>query len=236
MTEYDIDALLERLMAEADPKYAAFSESLIPGGRFRMLGVRMPALRGMAKEILRGNWRGFLEASREHTVYELRMLHGMVLGGAACDITEKLRLTEAFLPHIDNWAVCDSFCSSFRPRRVEQAAVFDYCRECAESEMEFRKRFGLVMLMNRFHEPPWIDRTLAVYRGFHHEGYYARMAAAWGLATLWLSDREGALAILRENRWDPFTHNRAIQKLCESRRITPADKALVRSLRRKGDD
>ena len=232
MSQFDTAALMARLRAEADPKYADFNGSLIPGVSGGVLGVRVPVLRSIARELLKGDWRAFLEASREEPLHEMRMLHGMVLGGARCDIGEKLALTETFLPHIDNWAVCDGFCSSFKPRAGEHEALFTRCVECADSPIEFRKRFGLVMLMSRFHEPPYIGGTMAAYRRFEHEGYYARMGAAWGLATLWLYAREDALAILREDLWDDFTHNKAIQKLCESYRVTDGDKALAQSLRR----
>ena len=71
----------------------------------------MPALREVAKAILASDWRGFLEVSRSHPLYELRMLHAMVLGGAKCQIEEKLTLIDAFLLHIDNWALCDGLCN-----------------------------------------------------------------------------------------------------------------------------
>lgn len=234
MSEYDLQPLLARLNGQRDEKYAEFTSGTIPGTEGSMLGVRMPALRLIAKEIIRtDDWRGFLEASRSHPVFEIRMLHAMVLGGARCDIAEKIALTDAFLPGVSDWGICDALCSSFKPRKCEREALFSFVRDCAESDIEFRKRFGLVMLMSYFREEPWLPQVMAVYRGFHHEGYYARMGAAWGLATLWLYDREGALAILRENLWDDFTHNKAIQKLRESYRISDADKALAQSLRRK---
>lgn len=234
MSDYSLSPLMARLEALRDAQYADFNASVVPGVAPSALGVRVPALRAIAKEIVRADdWREFLDATREHPVYELRMLHAMVLGGAKCDIREKIALTEAFLPHIDNWAVCDTLCSSFKPKPHEREALFALVRDCARSDVEFRKRFGLVMMMSHFHDAPYIDEVMAIYRDFSHEGYYARMGAAWGLATLWLSAREDALAILTENLWDDFTHNKAIQKLRESYRVSDADKALTQALRRK---
>lgn len=232
--EMNLNALLERLESLADLKYRDFNASLNPG-MSRAIGVRLPDLRGIASELLRGDWRGFLELSREHEVFELRMLHAMVLGRCRCPIEEKLALTEAFIPSITDWAVCDTLCSDFKPRDGEMPALFEYVCACALSDEEFRKRFGLVMLMRYFHDDPWARRTLSVYRQFRHEGYYARMGAAWGLATLMLYQRDGALAILRDEVWDVFTHNKAIQKMKESYRVSDADKALVNGLRRKAE-
>ena len=229
---FDMDALTARLAAMSDSGYGAFSGALVPGAQ-NMLGVRLPALRGLAAELRHGDWRAFLEASRSHPVFEVRMLHGMVLGGAKCSIGEKLRLADAFLPFVENWSVCDSFCASFKPKATEKDALFAFVRACADAPEEFRKRFGLVMMMNQFRNAPWVDGVMDAYRRFSHEGYYARMAAAWGLATLFLARREECLEILRDGRWDDFTHNKAIQKLIESRRVSDEDKAMLRTMKRK---
>ena len=234
MSAYDLSPLLDRLEALRDEKYAAFNASLVAGAATVAMGVRMPMLRAIAREIVRSDdWRDFLEASREHGVYEIRMLHAMALGGAKCPIEGKLGLIDAFLPFVDNWAVCDGLCSSLKPKKADRDALFRFVLACAESELEFRKRFGLVMMMAHYREEPYLHQVMAAYRAFHHEGYYARMGAAWGLATLWLFARDDALAILRDDLWDDFTHNKAIQKLRESYRVSEADKALALSLRRR---
>ena len=233
MDAYDIDGLIARLANLADGKYRDFSEGLIPGAEGTSLGVRLPVLRSISREILREDWLGFLEASRSSPVLELRLLHAIVLGGAKCDIEKKLQLTDAFLPHIDNWSVCDALCSSFKPRRNDGNALFEFVCDCADSTIEFRKRFGLVMMMDYFRQEPYATRVMDAYRRFHHEGYYARMGAAWGLATLFLFQREAVLQILRDGVWDDFTHNKAIQKMCESYRISDEDKQLLRTLRLK---
>lgn len=230
---FDTEKLIARLEALSDGGYRAFSEKLTPGIENASLGVRMPALRAISRELLKGDWRAFLEASRAYPLHELRMLHAMVLGGAKCPIDEKRDLADTFLPFVENWAVCDALCASMKLKPAEKDALFDFVCACAASPMEFRRRFGLVMLMSHYREDRFADRVMAVYRDFQHDGYYARMGAAWGLATLFLCHREAALGILRDGVWDPFTHNMAIRKLCESYRVSDDDKQLARSLRRK---
>lgn len=233
MRDFDMVALIAELSPLADEKYRDFNLSLTPGVDLPALGIRVPLLRVRAKALLKGDWRGFLEASRDYPLFEARMLHAVVLGGAKCPVDEKLALVDRFLPTVDNWAVCDALCSSFKPRPAEREAVFGFACRCAGSDIEFRKRFGLVMLMSCYRQPPEVERVMAIYRGFSHPGYYARMGAAWGLATLYLFRREDALAILRDNVWDPFTHNKAIQKLRESFRVSEADKRMLAGLRRR---
>ena len=229
---FDMSALVEALSPMADGKYRDFNLSLVPDNPLPSLGIRIPLLRAKAKELLKGDWRAFLEASRDYPLFEARMLHGIVLAGAKCPIGEKLGLIDAFLPHVDNWAVCDTLCASFKPRGEALEAAFDFICDCAASDIEFRKRFGLVMMMNRYGDDAHAPRVLAAYRAFSHPGYYARMAAAWGLATLFISQREGVLAILKDDILDDFTHNMAIRKLRESYRVSDADKRLAQALRR----
>lgn len=232
--KYDASPILEKLKAMADPAYRDLNDGLTPGYGGTMLGVRLPNLRALGKEICKGDWRGFLEASRGHELFEMRMLHGIVLGGAKCPIDERIGYIDAFLPCIDNWGVCDTLCSSLKPKEAERDALYEFACRCAESDVEFRKRFGLVILMGgAYAREPYLKRTLAIYRGFSHPGYYARMGAAWGLATLYLSAKDGVLDILKSGVLDDFTHNKSIQKIQESYRVSPEDKDAARALRRK---
>lgn len=229
---YNIDSLVARLKGMADEKYRKFNEGLIPGTENTSLGVRLPMLRALAKEILREDWLSFLDASRSHPVFEARMLHGIVLGSAKCGIEERIDLIEAFLPFINNWAVCDTFCSTVKPSPADKEIFFPFVCRCAASDMEYRKRFGLVMMIQYYREDRWADDVFCAYSGFRHEGYYARMAAAWGLATLYIFHKDRVLEIIRSNTLDRFTHNKAIQKMIESYRISDEDKQMLRALRR----
>ncbi len=56
--EWGWEAVRKELQAMAEPDYRAFASGLIPGGT-PMLGVRLPALRGLAKRIARGDWCAF---------------------------------------------------------------------------------------------------------------------------------------------------------------------------------
>ena len=230
---YDMEPLLARLRSEADPDYRAFTLRLLPGLPEEFLGVRAPALRAMAKELCREDWRGFLEAAPSAPVHEARLLQAMVLGKARCPVEERVARVAAFIPAIDNWAVCDTLCTGLKPKPGEREALFALCRECAASTEEYRKRFGLVALMAAFNAEDWADRALACYRGFSHPGYYARMGAAWGLATFYLKRRDAVLDMLRSGELDDFTHNKTIQKICESFRVSPEDRDEARALRRR---
>ena len=229
---FDMEALIAHLETLSDSQYRSFNLSLIPNHGMDALGVRVPLLRAVAKDISKGDWRAFLSASCSHPLHEIRMLHAIVLGNARCPIEEKIQLIDTFLPCVNNWAVCDALCASCRPRRTDEGNLFELVCACANSGLEFRKRFGLVMMMNHYRDDLWADRVLAAYSGFNSPYYYARMGAAWGLATLFLYQREGVLSILRSDALDVFTHNMAIRKLRESRRVAEPDKRMLSTLLR----
>ena len=112
-TSQEYQALLQELESLADPQYKAFHEGLIPGVSMAW-GVRLPALRGLAKKLLRGDPVGFLEKTQPGS-YEETLLRGLVIGGLNLPWEGKRPWVEDFLPRIDNWAVCDTFCNSLKP-------------------------------------------------------------------------------------------------------------------------
>lgn len=59
------------------------------------------------------------------------------------------------------------------------------------------------------------------------------MMIAWYFATALAKQYEKALPYIEEKRLDDWTHNKAIQKSCESYRITPEQKAYLRTLKVK---
>lgn len=94
--------LREQLLEMAEPAYRDFTMPLMPGVE-HVIGIRVPKLRLLAREIVRGDWRSYLDTA-EDLYFEERLLQGLVIGLAKCDPAEKLRRVARFVPKIDNWA------------------------------------------------------------------------------------------------------------------------------------
>ena len=64
--------------------------------------------------------------------------------------------------------------------------------------------------------------------------YYAKMGVAWALATAMAKFPQKTLAFFKSSsvKIDSWTYNKAIQKMCESYRVSDKIKALVRKLKR----
>ena len=221
----------ERLEALADEKNADFVAPLIPDiPRERMLGVRLPALRKLEKEL-----RGTPEAEaflRElpHELVDENHLHAMLISSLR-DYDATLAALEEFLPHVDNWAVCDTL----RPAAVKKRTA-DFERQIdayLASEHPYTQRFGIEMLMSCYlgesFDPSQLDRVAAV----SSEHYYVRMMQAWYFATALAKQYESAVRVLEERKLDKWTHNKTIQKAIESYRVSDEHKAYLKTLREK---
>ena len=218
------------LMEHAEEKFQKFTSGLIPGSD-EILGVRIPALRRLAKELAQGDWRAYLKSARDDT-YEEIMLQGLCIGYVKADIGELLEAAAAFIPKIHDWSVNDSFCSTFKIAAKYRSLIWDFLMQYRESEREFEQRVVAVMLMDHFLVEEYIDRVLKVWDGLKHGGYYRRMGVAWGIATAYAGFPEQTHAFLLDNHLDDETYNKAIQKMLESYRIPPAKKEELRGMKR----
>ena len=208
--------------------YKKFSAALIPGCD-NMLGIRLPLLKKMAKELAKGDWRTYLlNASDDY--FEETMLQGFTLGFVKADIEELLPYVKAFIPKINNWSVCDSFCANFKIAVKERERVWNFLMDYREGS-EFEQRVVAVMLMDHFLTDEYIDRVLSVLEGITDPGYYTKMAVAWAIATAYAKFPDKTRPVLEERRLDIWTHNKAIQKMQESYRITEDDKAYLKTLK-----
>ena len=150
--------LREELCSLAEPAYGDFQAKLMPGvPRQRILGVRLPQLRRIAARIARSG--GSLPEAGQGAFVEEVMLEGMVLGRLKDRPTEELlALTAAFVPKIDSWAVCDTFCAGliWVPRRREE--VWAFLQPYFDSGEEYPARFAAVMAMS----PSWPSMTVSI--------------------------------------------------------------------------
>lgn len=226
------DALRTRLESLAEPAFRQFSLSLLPTlSPERLLGVRLPVLRRLAHEIVRGDWRDYLQNASDRSFEEI-LLQGMVIGLIPERPQTVFPLVETFLPKIDNWSVCDSFCTGLKLARRFPDETLAFLLPCLQDEREYTVRFGIVMLLLYFSQPEHTASTLALLDRVRHEGYYVRMAAAWAVSVCFAEAPDVTADYLRRSRLDNFIHHKAIQKITESRRVSAEDKALARSLDR----
>ena len=220
----------QRLEALADPAYRAFQQTLLPGVD-DLLGVRLPELRRLARSIAKDDWRGYLAAAPSDC-FEERMLQGMVIGCAKADCAELLAYTAAFVPRIDNWSVCDSFCSSLKLPRQYPREVWDFLQPYLAAEQTYPLRFGVVMLLQYYLDDAHLERALSLLDAAWTGSHYTQMAVAWAVSLCFVRFPTRTMQYLtREQTLDPETYRRALQKIVESRAVEDDWKQQIRLLR-----
>lgn len=230
-----MENLRRRLLDLQDEKYQKFHSALCPGID-NIIGIRIPVLRNLAKEIVReNNGHAYLQkAFIEPFLYnEEAILCGMVLGLIKLDFIELLDYLKLFVPRINNWGVCDITCGNLKTFKKNQAQGRKFLQQYLASPNEYELRFAVVMLMNYYHDDKYIDDTLQELNAVRHEGYYVKMAVAWALQLCFVKQRKKTLALLKNNNLDDFTFNKALQKCRESFRVSSEDKILLQSMKRK---
>lgn len=215
-----------------DVKFKEFTSSLIPGAR-PILGVRVPVLRQIAKEIAKGDWQAYLKDASEDT-YEEVAIKGFVIGYAKVDLEKLLPYVAEHIEKIDDWSLCDGFCSNLKIVAKHREAFLKFLLPYAKEDDEFKQRVVAVMLMTYYLTDEYIDMSLKVLDSLKNEKYYSKMAVAWAIATAWAKQREKTYVYMQEgnNTLDDWTYNKAIQKMLESYRVSEEDKAMLRGMKR----
>ena len=227
-----MDGIRERLFELQDKEYAAFQSKLTPGiDPSLFIGVRVPECRKLAKELYRNKPAevAIFLSELPHIYFDENMLHGLLIseikGFDSC--IEALR---AFLPFVDNWAVCDIMSPKcFKKHKEELLPVI---KAWAASSEDYTIRFGLEMLMSHYLDDDFKPEYLKIAAAVKSDKYYVNMMIAWFFATALAKQWDSAVVYIENGELEPWVHNKTIQKARESFRITAEQKQYLQSLKR----
>ena len=221
--------LYRKMYELQDLKYRDMQIRIIPTVEPEsVIGVRTPELRAMAKELLKaGEYKDFLE-DLPHKYFEENQLHAFIISGIK-DLRECMEELEKFLPYVDNWATCDQMSPKIFKKHRE--VLFAHIKEWIRSDKTYTVRFGVGMLMEHFLDDDYAPKYPEMIAGLRSEEYYVNMMIAWYFATALAKQYESILPYIEQKRLDDWTHNKAIQKSLESRRIGDEQKLYLKSLK-----
>ena len=227
---YTKQSVRKRLQNSADEKYREFSSKLLPEN-VNMLGVRLPELRKLAREICKNSGVEYLR-DKNSVYYEETMLEGMIIGLFKAERSVVLQLVREFIPKIDNWAVCDSFCAGLKFIKGAEEEILEFIKPYLLSDNEFEVRFGVVILLNYFVSENYIDTTLQLLEKTYHEGYYARMAIAWAVSVCYVKFPQKTFEFLTKTKMNDWVFNKSLQKITESLKVDKQSKLKIKALKR----
>lgn len=231
----------DALFNAQDLKFKAFHSRLIPTiPADTVIGVRTPDLKLIAKNFSTDpNIDKFLNRL-PHKYYDENQVHSFILSGIK-DFDECIAQVEKFLPYVDNWASCDQL----RPKVLGNTAghrekLLKLVKLWMQGKLASGKlvqddtyvvRFGIEMLMNFFLDGDFKPMFLRWVAAVRREDYYVKMMVAWYFATALAKQYDATIPYIQEHKLEPWTHNKAIQKAIESYRITPGQKAYLKTLK-----
>ncbi|MDR1435451.1 MAG: DNA alkylation repair protein [Puniceicoccales bacterium] len=224
------EEICKQLWALADPNYQKFSQKLIPEGK-NILGVRLPALRKIAKGIAKSDWKSYLQAAGDDSFEEIT-LQGLVIGYISIPLESRLTLIKNFVPKIDNWGICDTFCGTLKFNSEDKAILWDFLGPFFQDNRPFFLRFAIVMLF-KFIDGERVDSIFSILSTVRQDHRHVTLAKAWLIAECCVHFPEKTIAFLGVQALDPSTQNVAIQKIMESFRIDALTKAKIRQLKQK---
>lgn len=214
----------KRLEQEAEEKYRVFSSALIPNID-NVLGVRIPKLNKLVKELYKTDWKPFLN---QPCIYmEETMLQGMLIAK-----TGDFELVKQFVPKINNWSVCDKFCNSLKCVKDNKQQVWKFIQPYLKSNDEFLNRFALVIMLEYFIEEDYLAKIFEILNTFNSKKYYAQMAVAWLVSMCFVEFPKETTEFLKTTKLDDWTYNKSIQKIIESLKVDKPTKQKLKLMKR----
>jgi len=221
----------EELLSLCEVKYRDFQRNLCPGVE-NILGVRVPLLRKIALKLSKEDYAAYLN-NEDVKYYEETMIRGLTIGYIKVDHDKRFEYIQKFVPEIDNWAICDSFCSNLKFTKKNMNEVWEFLMTYLTSNKEFELRFVIVMMLNYFMTDEYIDDVFNVLDDIKHDGYYVKLAVAWAISVAYIHFPNKTLDYLKDNNLDHFTYNKSLQKITESDRVSKEEKKIIRTMKRK---
>lgn len=224
--------ITQELMNLADPQYQQFQSKLMPEiPPERVLGVRTPILRKYAKEIFkREDVEAFLN-TLPHQYYDENNLHAELLKLKYKDLDTFLEKLEIFLPYIDNWGTCDMISPKVFKKNPDR--IYEKVKQWIKSDKTYTVRFAVVTLLQFYLDDLFQEEMLSLVADVQRDEYYIKMAVAWYFSIALVKQYDTTILYFTTPTLEKWTHNKALQKAVESRRITDEQKAYLKTLKIK---
>lgn len=222
--ENNYQEFLNYLKGQADAEYRDFHKKLLKDENIKVIGIRTPILRKIAKEIK--DIKGFIKYNT-HEFYEENILAALVITKVKDNLFTYIN---NFIPYINNWAVNDIFASSLKQfKNIDIKEVKPYLN----SNNPWSVRFGLTLLLSHYVTDKYIDEILEICDSINIDHYYVKMANAWLLSICYIKFPEKTEKFLKNTKIDNFTYNKTISKICDSYRVNKEDKTRLKEMKKR---
>ena len=221
--------IVDLLFSKQDIKYRDFQAPLFPNiEKERMIGVRTPELKKLAKELYGSVTANKFIETLPHQYFDENQLHAFLIS-LIKDYQICLKEVDRFLPYIDNWGTCDQLSPKVFAKNKEELIVS--AKKWLKSKHTYTVRFAIGMLMQHYLDDSFKEEYMELVSKVKSDEYYINMMMAWYFATALAKQYDFAIKYIERNKLSPWVHNKTIQKAVESYRIAPEQKEYLRSLK-----
>ncbi len=226
------EKIAEFLADNRDIKYQAFQAKLIPTIEGEsIIGVRTPALRSFAKTLAKDAEVETFLTELPHNTFEENQLHAFIVSNIK-DYDTYVEALQNFLPFVNNWATCDQMSPKRLGQRPDQTLLL--VQQWLADKRPYIVRYGIGVLMQLFLEDKLFQpEQMQWVAQIDSEEYYVNMMRAWYVAEALVKQSSCALDLIESQKLDSWTHNKAIQKARESRRVPVDMKEYLNTLKRR---
>lgn len=218
------EKLLTELESLSEEKFRIFNEKIVHTSKYKVIGVRMPDLKAIAKKH-RADYKEIFEMP--YNSFEEIIIKGAALGFAAAPLSEKEPYMIRYAEMIDNWAECDCFCSCLKVRKSEEDALRLLSDKLMKRKEEFVSRVGIVLMFSKFNDEPTVKKALDIYDTLPYGEYYRDMAVAWGISVYCVRYPGLIAGYLEHSPISVTVKLMAAQKIRDSRRVSDDNKKRI---------
>ena len=221
---------IKYLISMQDIKYKEFHSSLVLNSRYEIIGIRVPIMRSIAKEISKTNIEEFLKCAK-NKYYEEVMIQGLVISHIK-DENIFSKYFKEYIKKIDNWGLCDSFCSSIKIVEKYEEKYFEQAINLSLNKEEFISRIGLIIILNHFISEKNLNEIFDTLNKIKSDLFYVNMAEAWLVCELYIKFPNETYTFIKNNKLNKFTQNKAISKIHDSYRVSKKEKEELKKFRK----
>ncbi|WP_287793085.1 DNA alkylation repair protein, partial [Megamonas sp.] len=149
---------------------------------------------------------------------------------APININAKQKLIQNFLPKINNWSICDSFCASFQLKTKDKDLYLSFIKNYLNSPNEYELRFAIVMLLDYYLTEDFADNTLQLVYNTKDISYSVNMAKAWAFSKYFAFYPDKGLNFLQTKSLSKDVFKMTCQKIRDSHRVSSRYKEALKNL------
>ena len=225
--EYNAKEFRTTLNNLVDEEYRLFVQKL-GIGKLKPIGIRLPELKTLAKELAKSNWQEFFEREKEDCP-EVIMLKALVIGYAKTDFDTFAKYLIKVFDKVESWSEVDTCAANSKIIKKNREKTFELIYPFLFCKEEYKVRLAVIILMDHFLVDEWIDKVLELLPQIEQGVYYIDMGIAWTLSVCFVKFKDKTLKVFEQKKFSQFVQNKAIQKCRESFRVSAEDKELLKN-------